>query len=220
MEPLRGEPKACGAVESTLRTWRAACSSPAKQTTAPNPAVTGAAAADAASIRLAGPSAPGAEAGRIAPVTTIGGVSGPASARASHSTASSSIVSVPLVSTTPRPRAVSETASRATASASAVVTCGPLTARSDRASTRSAAGSPALSAAASSWGVAPGRPAAPSTDEMVPPTASRVTSRTRPPYQKSTSGAVRAGLPEGAAGPYNSAFASGALRRRLREHSP
>ena len=70
--PAAGEPKATGLVESTLRAWRAAWTSPPNTTSAPKPAASGAAATATASSRFAGPSAPAAEPGRIAPVRTIG----------------------------------------------------------------------------------------------------------------------------------------------------
>ena len=65
------------------------------------PAASALAATLTASSRLAGPSAPGAEAGRIAPVKTIGAS---ASWRMSQSIAVSSSESVPWVTTTPVPR--------------------------------------------------------------------------------------------------------------------
>ena len=67
-----GEPNAAGPVLSILRTVMAAWTSPAKATTTPSPAAAGARARMIASSRLAGPSAPGALPGRLAPVITIG----------------------------------------------------------------------------------------------------------------------------------------------------
>ena len=94
--------------------------------------------------------------GRIAPVSTIG--SAPA-CRTSQSTAVSSIVSVPCVTTTPRPVAVSSNAARATASTSAQVRCAPgisTTDRVRRSSTPARAGIAATSASTSSAGRARG----------------------------------------------------------------
>ncbi len=71
--PVCGEPKGSAAVESILRTSRAGCTRPAKTTTTPSPSPATEAARATASARLAGPSAPGALAGRMAPVKTMGG---------------------------------------------------------------------------------------------------------------------------------------------------
>ena len=132
---------------------------------APRSAVCSARAAAIPSARLAGPSAPGALAGRIAPVRTIGG---PGGHMTSHSTASSSSVSVPVVMTTPRPVRVSVSAARA-----------ELTVRVRSPGIRAKWGTAASSASASSAGLA-SRPPAPPTIAMVPPAARTVTSRTAP----------------------------------------
>ena len=67
------------------------------------------AATDTASSRFAGPSAPGIDAGRMAPVNTIGAS---ASWIRSHSNAVSSSVSVPCVTTVPTPRRAESRAAR------------------------------------------------------------------------------------------------------------
>ena len=67
-----GEPNAEGPVLSTLRALVAAWISPPNTTTAPSPAAALDAGQRDASSRLAGPSAPGRLAGRLAPVSTIG----------------------------------------------------------------------------------------------------------------------------------------------------
>ena len=100
---------------SILRTVIAAWTSPPNATTTPSPAAAGARASTIASSRLAGPSAPGALPGRFAPVITIG-ASPPYISP--HTTATSSIVSVPVVSTTPSPLSAAAQARRARSSAS------------------------------------------------------------------------------------------------------
>ena len=70
--PVCGEEKATSEVVSVLRTPRAWWISPPKQTSTPIPAAAALAATLTASTAFAGPSAPGAEAGRIAPVKTTG----------------------------------------------------------------------------------------------------------------------------------------------------
>ncbi len=107
--PVCGEEKATSEVVSVLRTHRAWWISPPKHTSTPNPAAASLAATLTASTALAGPSAPGAEAGRIAPVKTIGAS---ASWTTSQSIAVSSSVSVPWVTTTPIPRRAASRARR------------------------------------------------------------------------------------------------------------
>jgi len=65
--PFCGEENATSEVVSVLRTQRAWWISPPKTTSTPSPAAAWLAATETASTRFAGPSAPGADAGRIAP---------------------------------------------------------------------------------------------------------------------------------------------------------
>ena len=180
--PATGEPKAAGLVAWTLRAQRAAWSSPAKATRTPSPRQAGSAAAAAAARRFAGPSAPGADAGRIAPVKTTG--ASPPCSR-SHRKAVSSSVSVPWVTTTPCPsRAAAPAAARAIASASSSERCAPgrpvsVTGRGAWASSR---GTAATRAAASRAGSACSPAMA-----MVPPAARRwITRRFSPEGRRPT----------------------------------
>ena len=171
--PVSGLANAVGPVESDLRTKRAACTWPPKTTTPPRPAAAPDPATATASSRFAGPSAPAAEPGRIAPVTTIG--SCPSCTR-SQSSASSSIVSVPLVTTTPRPSAAAARAASATAKASSRERCTPgrpRTLTASRPATAPRPGTVATSAAASSCGTARAPRIA-----IVPPAATTLTGRT------------------------------------------
>ena len=120
--PLAGEPNAAGEVEETLRTARAACSSPAKQTIAPRPSVSAAPAAATASRRFAGPSAPGAPDGLIAPVSTIGSPAGVQDV-AQHRGLLDRVGAVR--DDDPAPAAASSPAARAIAKASALESCAP-----------------------------------------------------------------------------------------------
>ena len=116
--PVCGEENATSEVVSVLRTPRAWWISPPKQTSTPMPAAASLA-GDADRVDgFAGPSAPGADAGRIAPVKTIGAS---ASWRTSQSIAVSSSVSVPWVTTTPIPRRAASRAARQIRSWSASV---------------------------------------------------------------------------------------------------
>ena len=81
-----------------LETSRAAWISSLKTTSTPSPRATPLTATCTAARRFAGPSAPGSEGLRIAPVTTIGAL--PAHSRSSAK-AVSSIASVPWVTTMP-----------------------------------------------------------------------------------------------------------------------
>ena len=92
-------------------TRSARCTPPSNTTSTPSPRADGAAAVRTASCRFAGPSAPGAFAGRIAPVSTSG--ASRSQYRFSRN-ADSSSVSVPCVRTTPR--APASTAARARSS--------------------------------------------------------------------------------------------------------
>src|SRR5213076_2779184 len=146
--------------------------SPPKTTSTPRPVAAGAAATLTASTRFAGPSAPGAVAGRIAPVKTIGAS---ASCRTSHSIAVSSSVSVPCVTTTPMPRRLASRAARQIVSWSAAVRCALglfISVRASRPSNWSSPVVPATIASASRSGWAPPLPVIP----MVPP-AERIRTR-------------------------------------------
>ena len=117
-------------------------------------------------------------------------------------TAVSSSVSVPWVTTTPRPLAASAAAARAISSASVGETCTPgqlPSVRARRPGTAASAGTAATSASASSSGTAPPWPAM----AIVPPAASTVTSRT---------GAM--------GGPYPPGPAAATARRRPRRREP
>jgi hypothetical protein len=96
--PVSRDPKADGLDVCVLATKRAAWISSLKTTSTPSPRATVLAATWMAASRFAGPSAPGSEGPRIAPVTTVGAL--PAHSRSSAN-AVSSMVSVPCVITTP-----------------------------------------------------------------------------------------------------------------------
>ena len=161
---MRGDANARGETESALRTARAACSSPRERD-------------DRAEARGGG------GAGRAHGVEQVRRAVGAgrrrrpdragehdrrvAAVQRSHSTAVSSSVSVPWVTTTPRPDAASATAARAMSSASAALTWTPgqsPSVRARRPGTPASAGTAATSAAASSAGrrrapaIAIGRP--------------------------------------------------------------
>ena len=139
------------------------------------PAAASLAATLTASLRLAGPSAPGADAGRMAPVTTIGAS---ASWTTSASMAVSSSVSVPWVITTPIPRRAASRAARQICSWSSSVrwALGTLITVSASMPWRfSRPGIEASRAAPSSSGVTPPLPSL--AMAMVPPAASTRTRR-------------------------------------------
>ncbi len=155
----------------SLRTKRAAWISSAKTTMQPIPRVLSSAAARTAASRFAGPSAPGSDGLRIAPVTTTG--ASPATRRSSAKAVSSS-VSVPCVTTTPAsPEAMHLVISSASAITSATVSSGDGSCLNVSAVIRAvspSAGRLATSCSAGRAGVTPVPSAL--TDAIVPPSAS------------------------------------------------
>ena len=116
--------KASSRCVCALRTRAAAWISSPNTTRAPRPLAPGWAAVRTAAVRFAGPSQPGSEKVRMAPVRTTG--FGPATVR-SRRYAVSSRVSVPCVITTPSTRGSARTSStrRRRRHIHAGVTCGP-----------------------------------------------------------------------------------------------
>ena len=177
--PVWGDENAVSEVVSVLRTHRAWWISPPKQTRTPIPAAASLAATETASSVFAGPSAPGALAGRIAPVNTIGAS---ASWRTSQSIAVSSIVSVPWVTTTPIPRRAKSRAARQIRSWSSRLrwALGTLLRVETSIPSPARPGIEANNASASRSGVAlPPPPPLSSVIEIVPPAARMRTLRTR-----------------------------------------